>query len=225
MHRALDSTRTFASDTAAPAIEAASVRLRSVAALFPTVAASVPPLVLRHRAIVSAVLIVAVVVGAILAKLLSGSSKAATQPSPPPSRGLSFGSQKSKGSGTVTIKPKSPPAPKESDGDSLVSFVEALGRATADAAVSTAEAVLDAAKETQSAPAAGDVPVAGATAASMPPKTDEQWQVAMKTMAEMKVVIRDQVIMLDRLKSRLDEAKAENTQLTAELRALKDSPR
>ena len=54
-----------------------------------------------------------------------------------------------------------------------------------------------------------------------PIEETELWRDAMQTMSEMKDVIRDQVIMLEQLKARVDELEVLNTAQTKALHQLK----
>ena len=94
----------------------------------------------------------------------------------------------------------------------------------ADAAAATAEFVTATVVETGNAPTdASKVPRAQSLAPKAPESLAQnaQWREAMKTMSEMKIVIREQVIMLDRLNDKLGDAEARSKEQAAELKALK----
>ena len=130
----------------------------------------------------------------------------------------------------TTTKPKKAAVEEENP---LLSFATAIGLAAADAVVSTAEALISTSAEPASVAASGEpapkATVGTAKADSVtvakvpngPIEETELWRDAMQTMSEMKDVIRDQVIMLEQLKARVDELEVLNTAQTKELNQLK----
>lgn len=130
----------------------------------------------------------------------------------------------------TTTKPKEAAVEEENP---LLSFATAIGLAAADAVASTAEALISTAAESTSVAASGKaapkatVGTAKADSVTVPKvpngaiEETELWRDAMQTMSEMKDVIRDQVIMLEQLKARVDELEVLNTAQTNELNQLK----
>lgn len=130
----------------------------------------------------------------------------------------------------TTTKPKEAAVEEENP---LLSFATAIGLAAADAVASTAEALISTAAESTSVVASGKaapkatVGTAKAGSVTVPKvpngaiEETELWRDAMQTMSEMKDVIRDQVIMLEQLKARVDELEVLNTAQTNELNQLK----
>jgi hypothetical protein len=130
----------------------------------------------------------------------------------------------------TTTKPKEAAMEEENP---LLSFATAIGLAAADAVASTAEALISTAAESTSVAASGKaapkatVGTAKADSVTVPKvpngaiEETELWRDAMQTMSEMKDVIRDQVIMLEQLKARVDELEVLNTAQTNELNQLK----